>query len=98
MRVNASPPAKLNTPSAINTTRVVSRKSHVRSGGGETAARALAFSELDMSTFCDNFAAKVAYLLPNTRDDYPASQIVCTTAARLLRPCKIMVSQIEWKR
>jgi hypothetical protein len=31
----------------------------VRSGGEETGARALAFSRLDMSTFCDNYAANV---------------------------------------
>ncbi len=41
---------------------------------------------------------KWAYRLPITRDDYPASNIVCTTAPRLLRPCKTTVSQIELLR
>jgi len=36
--------------------------------------------------------------LSNTRDDYPASHMVCSVAARLLKPCRTIVSQIELLR
>jgi hypothetical protein len=39
--------------------KAVSMKSHVRGGGGETGTGVVAFSKFDMSTFYDNFAAKV---------------------------------------
>ena len=72
-------------------------KSQVRGDLAEAGTGALAFSKLDMSMFLRQRRSEGGPSL-YMHGDHPASQKVCTVAAKLLMPCRTMVSQVEPER